>query len=902
MFRLTHLILILYMKTLQSFSYSLVLLVFIVAQTAYPFTFAYAQEESVTDEVSSEEAIENTNADDDSLDDISDEDAQEQDGVQMEETDDAVTDESTQGSQEDQSNEDTTDEEVEEDQPDDEAIDEDEINLEESLSDEEDADDEATQNNDESLHTTATSSTEDLQQTTSTDEVTSTSTQTLSTEATTTAATSTVAGFDVLLASTTDDSETTTIVSGQAVALANILNMVNSNFVNSEGVVLFSNFFEAVYGAIDFRQYFAPFAEFGCSLVTCQGQDIAVNIDNNASIDNEVLLSATSGGNEISDVEHGVINTGDAYAGLNLINVANTNLVDSNYLLVTLNAFQGVNGDIVFPSLTQFFSSLAHGASTPQVIDIENTAGVENIVSVEAEAGGNTTSDTQSSTIQTGDAVSGANVFNQLNSSLVGGQSVAIVFRVHGSWAGEIFGAPDDLAWTVGDDGSMYLFDVGSQASGGELTMHGTSTASIRNNVSVVALTGENAITNAETAVISTGNAYAGANIINVANANVVGRNWILAVINIFGDFNGNIAFGRPDLWVGGQIDVPASIENGTQLEYTFTIINNGDSPASDVAFTTDLNGNYLSVLDASHPYEEENDKLQFNLDTIPPGGAVEVAYTAQIVNTGPGTAVTNTARVLGKETDNNVSDNTEVLTVRTDEQRGNGIRIELSNTASETNSLEQEESANVPLVVSRLTSDAIVHIGSSATEEEIVLKNDTDRVAKNVVLHDILRSPSGELIRDEVWELGNVLPGEEIMLGYEITFNPGAAYGVYTLQTNVEGENVDALSFDNGAITYELIQTPVALLLTSLSTENEDYLNAAGFEQTDEDSQVYIGKETPLIPVPAFAAPLAQASENTQLAAVGMSGFPLDPLLLFFVLAAGFFVISLVRLYTRKA
>src|SRR5690606_19371843 len=101
----------------------------------------------------------------------------------------------------------------------------------------------------------------------------------------------------------------------------------------------------------------------GCSLISCQGEQVTVNIDNNASIDNEVLITANSGGNTISDTDNGVIETGNAYAGLNLINVANTNLIDSNYLLVTLNAFQDVNGDIVFPSLSQFFSSLSQGAA-----------------------------------------------------------------------------------------------------------------------------------------------------------------------------------------------------------------------------------------------------------------------------------------------------------------------------------------------------------------------------------------------------------------------------------------------------------------------------------------------------------------------------------------------------------
>jgi hypothetical protein len=696
--------------------------------------------------------------------------------------------------------------------------------------------------------------------------------------------------------STTTASTTgsTTIVSGTSIALANILNLVNSNFVNSEGVVLFSNFFESVMGAIDFREYFANAASFGCSLISCQGEHVAVNVNNNASIDNEVLITANSGGNTIENSGHGEIRTGDAYAGLNLINVANTNLVDSNYLLVTLNAFQDVNGDVVFPSLSQFFGSLASGASNASAININNTAGVNNTVNVEADAGGNSTEVDGSSSIQTGNAVGTSNVFNQLNSSLIGGQSVSVVFRVHGSWAGEIFGAPDNLAWSAGDDGSIYLFDVGGGGAGGggDLTMHGTSTAMINNNVNVIALTGENAITGSETAVISTGNAYAGANIVNVANANVIGRNWILAVINIFGDFNGNIAFGRPDTWLGGQIDVPQSIKNGSELTYELTVINNGDSDASNVKLDTQLNGDYLKITDASHDFTEHNGKIEWNLGKIPAGGATTITYDAVIENTEPGTEIVTTSNVRQRETDNNLIDNKEVLAIKTDERGGNGIRIELG---SKSKSATPETPVQVPesleLEIERITSDITITSAHRTAEEKLILRNNTDGVAKNVVLHDVLTDAAGNIVRDEVWELGDVLAHEEIELGYTITFKENAALGLYKLHTTLEGGNVSQHE-ENGTITYTAITLPESPLLSSLQSASASQESAV--ETSDE---VYYGKETP-IAGGAFGTPVAEAAENDQLAAAFGSGFSLDPIIAFFIVTSGFLLFSLMRLF----
>src|SRR5690606_5105190 len=107
-----------------------------------------------------------------------------------------------------------------------------------------------------------------------------------------------------------------------------------------------------------------------------------IQLSNDAYIENNLLIEASSGGNLIEGGGSALIDTGDAYAGLNLINVANTNVVDSSYLLVTLNAFQGVNGDIVFPSLSEFFRSLRDSATSPRTVDIESNGSIENNLAI----------------------------------------------------------------------------------------------------------------------------------------------------------------------------------------------------------------------------------------------------------------------------------------------------------------------------------------------------------------------------------------------------------------------------------------------------------------------------------------------------------------------------------------
>jgi uncharacterized repeat protein (TIGR01451 family) len=53
--------------------------------------------------------------------------------------------------------------------------------------------------------------------------------------------------------------------------------------------------------------------------------------------------------------------------------------------------------------------------------------------------------------------------------------------------------------------------------------------------------------------------------------------------MNIFGDFNGNISFGRPDLWVGEKIENTANTLKGSIVKYRYSLLNNGDSPATQI-------------------------------------------------------------------------------------------------------------------------------------------------------------------------------------------------------------------------------------------------------------------------------------------------------------------------------
>ncbi len=662
-----------------------------------------------------------------------------------------------------------------------------------------------------------------------------------------------------------------TIESGTAVALANILNIINTNLVNSSGNALMLNYIDPVTGTIDLRALGGISTSSAmCALFACAGTDgVSVNLESEGNIQNAVVLNATSGGNEIENADDAVIATGDAYAGLNLINLANTNIIDSNYLLVTMNAFQGVDGDIVFPSLANFLASLASNLA-PGVFTINSTANVENDVNANAESGGNETSNTASSTIQTGGSASSGSVFNQINTDMLGGMAVSILFRVQGDWAGEVFGAPEGLQWTQGPDGTIALFDASGGTGSGTQSMAqvtASSTANIGNHVDVLALTGQNRVNNAHSALITTGNALASANVMNIANTNIVGKNWIMAIINIFGDFNGNIAFGRPDLWVGEQVSVPSDVGNGDRVTYTYTVINNGDSPATDVTLTDEYAQDHIRMGDSSSPYAADEDgNAVWELGTIPAGGAVEVTYEGTIYDAPPGTDITNTVTATRHETDANRADDTDTATISIPhpshhQRRDEPEEVQETAPAADTGAADFS-SLSVTRSPASATSD-----GAAVVHQNLTVLNDRDAASAPVAIHDVLSAPDGTVIHEEVWNVGAIPAGAGVALGYDTSFSEGAPRGTYTLSTVVYSEQGERLETFAGNGTLVLVAPEESLarqagevLGSMMSVESGDSSDADGTD-TKGDSDSLLTKVFPGIAVAHAAGAGNQAA-----------------------------------------
>jgi hypothetical protein len=614
------------------------------------------------------------------------------------------------------------------------------------------------------------------------------------------------------------------VATGDAYAGANVINVVNANIVDSDGFILLLN--RLFGGTIDLSGAFTSAFSggdytSGCTLYSCldRGVDFNVNATSTANIDNDIHVQASTGGNTaVAEDGSAFIFSGDAYAGANVVNIANTNIIDSNYVLVSINNLGDLLGDVVLPG-ADFFNALFGSGTTVggnTSISTNNTANITNNVSVAADTGNNTANTSGNSLIATGNAQTSSGITNQINSNGIGGTPIRILFRVYGEWDGEIFGLPAGLTWAKTDQG-IEIFssggDGGAQAIAGNTSVNIQNNATINNNISVVALTGDNEIKGGD-GVIQTGNAVAAANLINVANTNVIGQNWIYAIFNIMGNWNGNLAFGRPNLWIGGAANAKgSSVQPGSEVTYTFTVANRGNADSTRTRLKLEYDKTLLRF--------EETAGLgtSWDIGTIRAGQAIEIVKKAKVVaNVGYGDfPMPLLATVSPHEMDPDLSDNTEKLPlVLSNPQPTVGTGVQLTPESD--------------LQVTKTAS--ATHLTAPGSIDYTIKVVNKGGPAFHAELFDNIRNPSGSIINQERWKLGTIEPDEEIVITYTAEFGALSAAGTYSNSAQVKAiTRHPSLNPFYGWYGHSNVATTTLVITAAEPTEKKaDYLRCNRF------------------------------------------------------------------------
>jgi len=452
-----------------------------------------------------------------------------------------------------------------------------------------------------------------------------------------------------------------TIETGEALAYANIVNLLNTNVIGSDFSLAFYNYLMGQNGDIDFNELWKQIINGeneGLHLAGEQdGGFASVKNDNLASLDNEINVTAKTGINDGNDNAGNVlIKTGNATALANVINLVNLNLIGSKFFLGVVNIFGDFVGDLILPQPEGFLnngggeeSGVENQTEPPNyVFENDNQAEINGSVSTSAESGANEADNNLGDgLIETGDSTSYSNLLSLINTNTQRNNWFFLVVNSLGSVSGRIFGwsAPDAVEGPVQEDANIYQvgFDLGNGGQNGEdqdvslesttqTTIENQNQAQVENYINVSASSGQNQANNnlGDTDII-TGSAKALANLFDLVNLNIKGSHWFLGLVNILGNWQGNMIFAHADVSVG-LIEPGGRVAPGETFEYNLNYQNEGQDSAKNVLLSVDLPQGLIYLGDSSGtgPLISGNSYI-WNVGTLESGESGSFVITVQV-------------------------------------------------------------------------------------------------------------------------------------------------------------------------------------------------------------------------------------------------------------------------------
>ena len=451
------------------------------------------------------------------------------------------------------------------------------------------------------------------------------------------------------------------------------------------------------------------------------------NQGNSATVNNNLNQATATGQNSASyNVGDSSITTGDANTTGTVITSVNTNV--DGVAVAEFNIADDHIGDIVLDfgqncvngcsgsSVTA--SNENNGASSNNQADASNTtnnntnqtnnAGVSNELILAADSGSNNASFNTGgdSDIVTGDANVSANSLTFANNNLAGNVIYGVV-NIFGNLVGDIILTEEAMNAICGGScgGSTTASNTGNGANSTN-TASATSTntdntfqsndASITNTLVLDAQTGNND-TNFNTggdSSINTGDASVMANVLNIANSNLIGGNWWLVIVNQAGKWVGKI-IGSPDgstlagssgtEFVVDPITGEVTAMNNTNGADSTNTVNSNQTTNNSINQTNNANINNTLNLSAN----TGNNTSSFNTggnSNITTGDAKIIANIVNFVNNnivGNGKLVVTMINVFGSWFGDFVAPGqTKEKTVLADQSQAESVNQEQNNTS----------------------------------------------------------------------------------------------------------------------------------------------------------------------------------------------------------------------------
>jgi len=575
------------------------------------------------------------------------------------------------------------------------------------------------------------------------------------------------------------------IETGEATTQANVYNEVNVNIIGENNQKLTENIDGVVTGDINLLEKFNNLLGSGVSESQETGTLVEVNIENNAFVVNRAAAEANTGKNSINgEGESALILTGNAIATANVANIVNLNLIGNNWLFATINIFGEWIGDLIVPG-EGLLSVPGTGGSGDISITTDNTVNIENNTEANADTGNDSIKGKNgSASIETGSAQAGSSVKNVVNTTIIKNNWFFLVINNMGSWMGRA------LHWGGENNVESYSYDFDENEGWESNFSHWFAKIFIKNNAEVEnsalasANTGKNSIEgNFGQALVKTGDAEARANVWNFVNTNIIGSNWMLAAVNIFGNWKGNVDFAYPDISLSIS-DGKEKASSGDSLTYSIVYENKGRADCDEVDLAVTLPP-YVSYKGSSEgdASEESGENFFWHLPRLKAGERRVLSLSAVVSNNLPEEGIPGTALAAVKTT-------TKEVELENNTAADETVFLPLSfggeNSGLEKNLENENQKLDSALFISRKISNKKAKPGE-IVKQTIVVKNIGEENLTGVVLQDRLKNKKGE-VGTYHWEIGSLKKGQKAIVEYSLQINAWAPSGDYRSKASAFG------------------------------------------------------------------------------------------------------------------
>ncbi len=373
-------------------------------------------------------------------------------------------------------------------------------------------------------------------------------------------------------------------MSGDAAAIATIMNSVNSSVTNSDNSKA-ATFVTDVVGDVNGDIILKPMLlkamlEAGAE----ESSSASAQIKNTSSLTNDINLTAKSGDASVTkNTTAGDATTGSANTVANVVNVVNSLIAANQSFVGTVNIYGNLNGDILIapdfiPQLLASNAPTSSSLSAPPnktiKVDTENTQKIINNVNLNAMSGNAVVAgNTKAGSATTGAAETNTVIFNMTGHEIIAKNSLLVFINVLGSWVGVIVDAPTGATSAMLGNGVAQ-----SNLLKPDLSITAENDVAITNNLDLSSLSG-NALVAGNTLAgnARSGNATASANIANISNSQFGLSDWFgILYINVFGSWLGSFGV---DTEYGNQ---PAKSSSGVaEADKPIEFVPKGAEPLS---------------------------------------------------------------------------------------------------------------------------------------------------------------------------------------------------------------------------------------------------------------------------------------------------------------------------------